>query len=455
MSDQMFDRSAPLQPFSQEAEEAMLGAAIVNPNSFFATADFLSADDFFLLRHRWIWEAMVRITRRGDEYDYLTVSQELESMGHLKDIGGMPYLLQLVNNTPSSAMGEAYAKVVSRLATRRRLLTFAEEVRELALDQDLSVEDIAQRSEKSMLSAFGQAQDRSVVSLRDAVSEVFETTEQAIKDDRLLMGLPTGFHALDELLNGLNKERFVIVAGRPGMGKSAFLLNVALNVARQGKRVFYWTGEMSATDNAIRLMSGETGIKSKDIQSGNLDMNEWKLFVEATGRLADLPLWIDPTPGITPQQLKARLIRQQILHGIDLVIVDYLQLMTSHGENRVQEVARISQALKGFSKTFNIPVLAAAQLSRELERRPDKRPILSDLKESGSLEQDADVVMFIYRDEVYNPETEYPNQAEIIVAKHRQGPTDTISLYWDKRVTRFLNGKSNQVNLGGSREPVR
>jgi replicative DNA helicase len=288
-----------------------------------------------------------------------------------------------------------------------------------------------------------------VVSLREAVSEVFEATEQAVKEERLLMGIPTGFHELDNLLNGLNKQRFIIVGGRPAMGKSSFLLNIALHAARLGKRVFYWTGEMSATDNAIRLMSGETGIKAKDIQSGNLDLDEWRLFVEATGKLADLPLWIDPTPGITPQQLKARLIRQQILHGVDLIIVDYLQLMTSGGENRVQEVSRISQALKGFSKTFNVPVLAAAQLSRELERRQDKRPMLSDLKESGSLEQDADVVAFIYRDEVYNPESEYPNQAEIIVAKHRQGATDTVSLYWDRVTTRFLNGRQHNVNLKG------
>lgn len=452
MSDQYYESKPTTAPFSQEAEEATLGACLTNPNVYFAIVGLLESTDFFLLRHQWIWEAIKRIVARGDDYDYLTVAEELRSAGHLEQVGGIAYLLQLVNNTPSSSMGQTYAKLVARAATRRRLLVAADEIRELALNEEINLEMVTEQSERSMLAAIGQTDAAHTVTFKSAVHEILDHVEGVIMGEKEFAGLPTGFRDIDNLLKGLKRGSLTYVAARPGMGKSAFLLNVAVHLAKLGVRVLFWSGEMGAMENASRVISAEIGISSARLMEGKLDARGYERLVEAAGRVAELPLYIDTTAAITPQQLRSLITKHKIQHGIDLLICDYVQLMKVPGQtNRVQEVSEISMTLKEMAMRFNFPVMAAAQLSRACEQRQDKRPVLSDLRDSGQLEQDADVVMFIYRDEVYNDMTERPNEADIIVAKHRQGPTDTLTLYFDKTVTRFVNGNAQPVNLKGTR----
>ncbi len=437
-------------PFSQEAEEAVLGALLTNTNVYFSVASFLRAEDFFLLRHQWIWHAIERIVERNEDYDYLTVAQELRDIGHLEEIGGPAYLLQLVNNTPSSSNAEVYGRLVERASTRRRLLTAAEEIKALALDEALSIERVTDEAETRLFNVTEDQQKRALISMKDAIGEYFGRIEHLMNNQDQALGLPTGFRSLDALLGGLQKSDLLIFAGRPGMGKTSFLLSVVLNAARYDKRIAIFTMEMGIEQIVQRMVSMETGINMQRLRLGQVDNNEWSRLVEAVGRLSKYNIFIDDSPAMTPLQMRTKCRRMAREHGLDLVIVDYMQLMNSGGvyeNNRVQEISYISRHLKELAREMNIPVFSAAQLSRAVEQRQDKRPQLSDLRESGSIEQDADLVIFLYRDEVYNEATETPNQAEIIVAKHRNGPTDTVSLYFDKTITRFLDARAQNIDL--------
>jgi replicative DNA helicase len=450
MSDQYHNGPQPTAPFSQEAEVAVLGALLTNPPAYYNIAAFLGADDFFLLRHRWIWTAIERITERNEDYDYLTVAQELRDLGVLEEIGGATYLLHLVNNTPSSTMIETYGRLVQRAAIRRRLLTAADEIKALALDNEMHIEQVTDEAEARLFGVTENQNKRELVPMRDAVAEYFGRIEHLLVNQDQALGLPTGFRSLDALLGGLQKSDLLIFAGRPGMGKTSFLLSIVLNAARFDKRIAIFTMEMGVEQIVQRLVSMETGINMQRLRLGQLDNNEWSRLVEVVGRLSNLKVFIDDTPAMTPLQMRAKCRRMAREHGIDLVIVDYLQLMnagTLYESNRVQEISYISRSLKELARELNVPIFSAAQLSRAVEQRSDKRPQLSDLRESGSIEQDSDIVMFLYRDEVYNEATETPNQADIIIAKHRNGPTDTVSLYFDRTITRFLDARAQSIDL--------
>ncbi|MDK3158946.1 replicative DNA helicase [Anaerolineae bacterium CFX9] len=437
-------------PFSQEAEEAVLGAILISPETFLSVASFLKKDDFFIKRHEHIWDAFTRISERGERIDYLTVQEELRAINQLSEVGGSGYLLQLINNTPTSVHAEVYGRLVERASVRRKLLKAADEIRALAMQEDMPLDQVTNQAETRLFSVTEGNQRKDIVPIREAISEYYDRVEHRMQHPNEPMGLPTGFRDLDILLGGLQRSDLLIFAGRPGMGKTSFLLSVALNAARIGGRIAIFTMEMGADQIVQRLISMETQINTQRLRVGHLNQTEWKHFVEASGRLAKLHVFIDDSPAMTPLQMRTKCRRLMHEHGLDLVIVDYMQLMNAGGgyeNNRVQEISYISRSMKELARELNVPVYCAAQLSRAVESRQDKRPQLSDLRESGSIEQDADIVMFLYRDAVYNEATEFPNRADIIVSKHRNGPTGTISLHFEKSLTRFSDASTRTIDV--------
>lgn len=606
-----------MAPHSVEAEEAVLGSILLNPDALFEVASFLKADDFFIVRNGWVWEAILRLHERGEQIDNVTVAEELRQQERLDDVGGVAYITFLINQTPSSIYTETYGRIVERAAIRRRMLDAASEIARLAHEESANIDEVIDQAEASLFRVTEQRQRKDIVPMDDAIADYFDRIEYLYSQDEQQLGVPTGFKDLDKLLGGLQKSDLLIVAGRPGMGKTSWLLSLALNAARAKQRIAIFSLEMSVEQIVQRLVSSETGISSHVLRLGQLEDREWGLFVEATDKLAPLRIFMDDSPALSPLQLRTKCRRLYSEFGLDLIIIDYLQLMhggSGRAENRVQEISFISRHLKQLARELNVPVLAAAQLSRAVEQRTDKRPQLSDLRESGclagetlvllpetgdyipirelsgqanfqvssldtdswqletgrvthafctgikpvfrlqtqlghsirattnhkfltfrgwkrldeltpedhlalprviehanqqtmtdaelalfiessaiealacsdiywdrivsiksdgtsdvydltvpglhnfvanniivhnSIEQDADVVMFIYRDEVYNENTEFPNQADIIVSKHRNGPTGVISLYFRKELTQFADLTKTNVDFAG------
>ena len=438
-------------PASLEAEQALLGAVLLDPKSLLHISSFLKEDDFFLKRHELIWRALRQMQERNEVIDYVTISRELQDMGALEEIGGPAYLTSLINNTPSSVHAEAYGRLVERTSVRRKMLAATDDIRRLALDEELPIDKVLSEAEQALFSVSNSQIKREFVPVWEAVSDYYDEMERLLAAGEGAIGMPTGFKALDGLLGGFQKSDLIVFAGRPGMGKTSWILTVAMSVARRGARVALFTMEMGVEQMIQRLISMETGISIKKLRSAELDAREHTRFTEAIGRIAGLPLFIDDTPSITPVEMRTKCRRLQHEHGLDMVMVDYMQLMSAgkaYENNRVQEISYISRSLKDLARELNVTVLSTAQLSRAVEQRQDKRPQLSDLRESGSIEQDADAVMFLYRDEVYNPDTvEYPNSAEVLLSKHRHGPTGNVHLYFNKPIMKFMDGKMQQVDL--------
>lgn len=440
-----------LAPHSQEAEEAALGAVLINNDALLEVAAFLRADDFFFLRNQYVWEAMMRIQERNEVIDNLTLMEELRNQNRLDAIGGASYLTYLMSNTPTSLNAEIYGRIVERTATRRRLLKAAGEISDLAKSEDMDVNEVIERSEASLFTVTERRLKRDVTLIHDVLADYYDRVKYLYETQDKQSGVPTGFVDLDRLLGGLQKSDLLVLAARPGMGKTSFGLNIARNAARAGGRVAVFSLEMSNEQLVQRFIASESGIDSQKLRLGDLDDREWGLFTQSAARLSELPIFLDDTVAITPIQLRTKCRRIKREFDINLVIVDYLQLMNGkQGErnsNREQEISYISQSLKELARELNVPVVALGQLNRAVEQRADKRPQLSDLRESGAIEQNSDVVMFIYRDDVYNENSEAPNQAEIIIAKHRNGPTGTVSLYFDKRLTQFRDLMKQSIDL--------
>lgn len=591
-------------PASIEAEQALLGAVLIAPASFINVASFVREDDFFLLRHQHIWAAMSRLSERREPIDLLTVSEELDAAHQLNVIGGPAYLAQLANSSPTSVHAEFYAQLVERAAVRRRLLKAADEMKAVATDETLDLDTVIGKAETALYSVTDRQIRRDFIQMDEAVNQYFDRIEHLINNPHDQYGVPSGFQDLDQLLGGFQRTDLVIFAGRPGMGKTSFLLSAALNAARLNRTIAVFSMEMGSEQLVQRLISMETGINSQALRLGRLTQGEYQRFVEAAGRLSRLPIFFDQTSQLTPVELRTKCRRLQHEYGLDMVVIDYLQLMSAGANfqnNRVQEISYISRSLKELARELNVPLFSASQLSRAVESRQDKRPQLSDLRESGclagealvyladddipvpiralagrrgfavraldtrtrtferaevsaafctgikpvfrlktadgrtiratanhkfltpdgwarldtlrpglsiavplgveqtaeravprpaptradaagwdavesvtadgwtdvydltvpghhnfvaddivvhnSIEQDADVVMFLYRDAVYNKDTELPNQADIIVAKHRNGRTDTIHLYFDPALTKFMDAVVKKVEL--------
>lgn len=431
------------QPHNREAEEAVLGAVLINAEAFYEVSQQIQADDFYIVRNRWIWEAFTRLHDQRQPIDYLTVCHELEERQQLADVGGPAYVTSLFNQTPTSLHAEAYAKIIAEQAVRRRMLAAANDLARQAYNQQESVDTIINEAEKSIFGLSERRARRDVQPIEQVLSEYYDRVDQLAQRDEEIFGVPTGLTDLDKLLGGLQKSDLLIIAGRPGMGKTGFMLSVAKNAAQKHrKHVAMFSLEMSAEQLVQRLIAQETGLDTQRLRTGKLSDNEWPVFTHAIEVLSTTQIWLDDTPGLTPMQLRTKCRRLHLEFSLDLIIVDYLQLMSgdTRNDNRVQEVSYISRNLKTLARELNVPVLAAAQLSRAVEQRTDKRPVLSDLRESGSLEQDADIVMFIHRPDALEKDSPRANMAEIIVAKHRNGPTHPgIELFFRSNLARFEN----------------
>jgi replicative DNA helicase len=442
--------SAPVTPHNREAEEAVVGAVMINPEVYYDLAQFLQPDDFYIVRHRWIWEAFNRLHERRVPVDFLTVTEELESNGQLAEIGGPAYLTALINQVPTSLHAEAYGRMVEATAIRRRLLTAANQVATLAYAENESIENVMQEAEKSIFNVSERRLKKDLLPISTVLSDYYDRIDELARRPDEIFGVPTGFIDLDRMLTGLQPSDLLIIAGRPGQGKSGFLLSVAKNAALlHKKRVAIFSLEMSNEQVVQRLLAQETGIDSQRLRNGKLTQEEWPLLTHAIEVLGDTQIYLDDTPAITPLALRTKCRRLHMEFGLDLVLVDYLQLMAgdTHTDNRVQEVSYISRNLKVLARELDVPVLAAAQLSRAVEQRTDKRPVLSDLRESGSLEQDADIVMFIYRPDQYEKETVKQNVAEIIVAKHRNGPSGSVELVFMSHLAKFVDAATRSIDL--------
>lgn len=441
----------PLLPNSREAEEAVLGSVLINPEAYFDVASFLKADDFYIQRHNWIWQAYVRLHEKNAPIDFLSVTEELDQMGRLADIGGAAYLNSLVSNVPTSLHAEYYGHLVEEAAIRRNMLTAANEIAKLAVQESNSIDSLMDEAEKSIFSVSERRMTRDLQAIQQVLSSYYDRIEQIVNRGEDMYGVLTGFIDLDRLLTGMQPSDFLIIAGRPGMGKTSFMLSAVRNTALTYKKhVAIFSLEMSNEQLVQRLLSQETGIDSQRLRTGKLQEDEWPVFTHAIEVLNGTHIFLDDTPALTPLQLRTKCRRMHAEYRLDLVVVDYLQLMTSGGrsENRVQEVSNISRNLKVLARELNVPVLAAAQLSRAVEQRTDKEPQLSDLRESGSLEQDADVVMFIHRPEAYEKDTLRQNIAQIKIAKHRNGPTGTVELVFMNQLAKFENAATRTVDLG-------
>ena len=438
-------------PSNREAEEALIGAVLINQEVFLDISQFLISENFFIVRNQWIWEAFQHLSETRQPIDLVTVTETLTNRDQLDEVGGQAYLISLINQAPNAFHAESYGRIIEQNAIRRRMLEAANEIARLAYSQDQSVDTVVDEAEKAIFNVSERRVKRDLVPIREVVREYYDRIDELAKRPDDIYGVPTGLIDIDNLLGGLQKSDLLIVAGRPGMGKTGFLLGSLRNAALVHKKhVAMFSMEMSNEQLLQRLIAMDTRIDTQRLRSGQLNDNEWDIFFQALETYDQAMIFLDDTPAITPLSLRTKCRRLHLEFGLDLIIVDYLQLMSGdyRGDNRVQEVSNISRNMKVLARELNVPVLTAAQLSRAVEHRPDKRPQLSDLRESGSLEQDADIVMFIHRNPLSEME-EDRNKAEMIVAKHRNGPTHPgIGLVFIEELAKFENAARDQHRGG-------
>ncbi|MBR4992394.1 MAG: replicative DNA helicase [Clostridia bacterium] len=424
-------------PYSIEAEQAVLGSMLIDPRRIPDVMEMLKQEDFYLENNRILYEAIQKMFLESRSVDPVTVLDEVKLMGY-RDQLPRDYVLQLVETTPHSANLLDYAKIVRGKSMLRELQQVGTDIVELTRAEEDDADTVADLAEQKVYSVRQGREIQGFTPLNQAINEVYANLDELATRGGQLPGLPTGFSMLDQYIGGLNKSDLILLGARPGMGKTAIALNMAMSAAKKsGKTVVIFQLEMSRAQLATRLLSTEGFIDSKKLRMGNLNDDDWQKMAEATENLNRLNILIDENSGITVPEMKAKCRR---VNNLGLIVIDYLQLMHApkHTDNRVQEVAEISRSLKIMAKDLNVPVLCCCQLSRGPEGRTDKRPMLSDLRESGSIEQDADIVLFIYRDDYYNSEGENHNAAELIVAKNRHGETGKIELQWMGQFTAFM-----------------
>lgn len=435
-----------LLPVNIEAECGVLGSIIIDPEALVLVADVLYAEDFYRDAHRTIYETMLHLYNGQRAADFITICDVLESRGKLEEVGGASYIASLINQVPTSGNAVFYARIVERTATLRRLIGAAAQIAAAAYEAQDDASSICERAEQLVFEVTQRALSLGTdASLAELLTSYMERLDQLSERRASIVGVPTGFADLDRLTGGLRRSDLIVLAARPSLGKTSMALSLAYNAALQyGQRIGVFSLEMSQEQLTERLMAMETGINLQRLSTGNIEEHEWELVVHALDRLSGAQIRIDGTSVLSPIQMRSRARRWIIEHGLDLIIVDYLQLLqpgdlTSRRkmENRVLVIDEITRNLKLLARELNIPILVLAQLSRAVENRLSKVPQLSDLRESGAIEQNADIVLFIYRDEVYNPSTERRGVADIIIAKHRNGPTGTFCLRFEPQTTRF------------------
>lgn len=416
-----------IPPHSDEAEESVLGALLLDKDAIIAVAEFLRPDDFYDDRRMVIYESCLELYEERIPVDVLTVSERLKARKALKKIGGTGYLADLANRVPTAAHVEHYGKIVKDLAIKRSIMSVATKLVDLSFDESLSANELLDRTETEVFALSQKHLARAFTSVKSALAESFDRLDELHKQGEGLRGVPTGFKDLDDCLAGMQKSNLLILASRPGVGKTSLSLNIAQNLSVRYKRpVGFFSLEMSKEELVDRLLVAQADIDAWKLKTGKLTETDFTKLSNAMGELAEAPLFIDDTPALSVLEMRTKARRLQVEAGLDLLIVDYLQLARSRQlENRVQEVSEISQGLKNLARELKVPVLALSQLSREVEKRGTRKPQLADLRESGALEQDADVVMFLWREDEDNPEN-----IVLDIAKHRNGPLRSINLFF-------------------------
>src|SRR5215217_5588502 len=438
-----------LPPHNIEAEQSVLGSLLIDRDAVIRIASYVKPDDFYISANGRVYQAILDLYNRREPTDFVTLSDELERKGQLDGIGGIGYLSSLLNAVPTAVHVEYYGRIVERTATLRRLIDAGTRIVGIGYREDGALEDALDAAERALFEVSQKRTTRDFVSIAEVLDRFFDQIEYLQQHRGDVVGVPTGFADLDQLTGGMQRSDLIILAARPSMGKSALALGLAYGAAVQhGKTVGIFTLEMSAEQLVQRLLSTETGVDSHRLRLGQIDDHEWDRISRAFGRLAEAQIYIDDSAAVSVMELRSKARRLQAERGLELLVVDYLQLMQGRrSENRVQEISEISRGLKGIARELNIPVIALSQLSRAVETRADHHPLLSDLRESGSIEQDADVVMFIFREEIYDENTENKGIAEISVAKHRNGPVGKVNLRFFQKTARF-------ADLELYREPV-
>ncbi|MDR3766026.1 MAG: replicative DNA helicase [Butyricicoccus sp.] len=426
-------------PQSAEAEQAVIGSMLIDPECIPAVIELLRPDDFYIEENRRIFETIYSMFNNAMRIDAVTVLDQLKGAGLYDDAGGRAYLMQLMDVTPTAAGVREYAAIVRDKSMLRAIAAAGAEIEKLALEGGGAAADIAELAEQKIYNVRQGREIKGLSPIKSVIMDLYAQLDERSRSDSDIPGLTTGFRDLDHALTGLNKSDLILVAARPGMGKTAFALNIALNAAKASKKdVVVFQLEMSKDQLAGRFLASEALIESQKLKTGNLSEDDWIKIARATNVLAKTRIYVDDNPAITVAEIKAKCRR--LGDGLGLIVIDYLQLMQSGGrrsDNRTQEVAEISRSLKIMAKELNVPVVCLSQLSRAAEQRADKKPMLSDLRESGAIEQDADIVLFIYRDDYYNDDSENKNVAEILIAKNRHGATGSVNLQWIGQYTTF------------------
>ncbi len=432
-----------IPPQNTDAEMSLLGAVLIDEETLADISEHVTAKDFYDKRHAVIYNAMMRLYEKHKPVDLLTLTDELKRKKELESVGGSAYLTELTNYVPTAAHAESYAEIVSQKAVRRRLIKASADIAELGYDEDTTTQELLEKAESELFSVSDQSLKQDLVSLESILTDSFDRMEELHRNKGSLRGIRTGYRDLDNMTAGLQRSDLIVLAARPAMGKTTLVTNLAYNVATIAKQpVLFFSLEMSKEQLVDRMLADASGVDAWNIRTGNLSADDFSKLSEAMGELTEAPIYIDDTPGLSVLEMRTKARRASHEQPLGLVIVDYLQLMQASGRgdgNRVQEVSEISRGLKLIARELNVPVIALSQLSRSVESRPDKKPLLSDLRESGSIEQDADIVMFIYREAYYNHETDRENITDLIISKHRNGPTGSIELYFHPERLRFMS----------------
>ena len=430
-------------PQNVDAEMSLLGAVLIDEEVLADITEHVKPKDFYDKRHAMIYDAIMRLYEKNKPVDLLTLTDELKRKKELDEIGGSAYLTELTNYVPTAAHAESYAEIVAQKAVRRRLIKASGEISELGYDEATSTQELLQQAEAELFAVSDQSLKQDLTSLESILTDSFDRLEELHRNKGQLRGVRTGYRDLDNMTAGLQRSDLIILAARPAMGKTTLVTNLMYNVATIAKQsVLFFSLEMSKEQLVDRMLADASGVDSWNIRTGNLSDEDFSKLSEAMGEMAEAPIFIDDTPGLSVLEMRTKARRAAHDQPLGLIIIDYLQLMQGSGRhdgNRVQEVSEISRGLKLIARELNVPVIALSQLSRTVENRSPQIPQLADLRESGSIEQDADIVMFIYREAYYNPDTERENITDLIIAKHRNGPVGKVELYFHPERLRFMS----------------
>jgi replicative DNA helicase len=436
-----------IPPHSVESEQSILGSILLDKDAMITVTETIRPDDFYKEAHKIIYECMIKLSNKNEPIDLITLTEELRRQGHLDDIGGITYITSLSTIVPTTSNVKYYADIVKEKSVLRKLIKASNDIINLGYDGSTKIEDVLDKAEKKIFDISQEKASDDFKSINSVLMDAYDMIEHLYTNKTEMTGITTGFTDLNKKINGMQRTDLLLIAARPAMGKTAFSLNLVQNAALKGDAsVAVFSLEMSKEQLVQRMLSSQSNVELSKLKTGKLGENDWPRIIDAMAVLSNAKIHIDDTPGIKISELRSKCRKLKIEQGLDLILIDYLQLMEGEGNNesRQQEISKISRSLKVIAKELNCPVVALSQLSRAPEQRADHRPMLSDLRESGAIEQDADIVMFLYRDEYYHPDSDRKNIGEVIIAKNRHGETGAVELVWLGEVQKFAD-KSREM----------